>query len=460
MMEEKLKVAIIGAGISGLAAAYHLKKAGHDFKIFEAAHNLGGNVRTIPLNIDGVSRWVDLGVNDFNVNSYVNLKAVFDELDVEYAPLEDTISYSSIASAGEFDGQHRCYTMDGQKSNNPSQDVMRGIDMFGEAITRFLTELQDRDNSAMKYWTMDQFVKWANFPEEFIQFNLYPRINGMYFTDGIKPSEMPARQVASYYFLQEGYGTGKPASRQYWVGGAVRWINKLAAHLQKNLPQVIFKGTTAQFEIANDGKIIVHATPVTAPEGTPPRIEVFDKVILGVQARSIESIYLRKEQIPDVARQVIEKITYAEADSVVHTSTQNMPPDSNTWRTYNINLFSKTDEGQRYHITYWLNRHQNDPQSSKYCNHADYGQFFLSLNPLNPIPDKCKLKSQPFGNCTMFKFYHVRLDMAATRAQDELVPLMMRGIDNVHFTGGYTRGAGLHEECWVSGTEVAEFVLN
>jgi hypothetical protein len=60
----------------------------------------------------------------------------------------------------------------------------------------------------------------------------------------------------------------------------------------------------------------------------------------------------------------------------------------------------------------------------------------------------------------MFKFYHCRLDMAATRAQDDLVTLMMAGINNVYFTGGYTTGAGLHEECWISGTQVVQHVID
>ena len=37
-----MKIAIIGAGFGGMAAAYDLRKAGHEVIIFEAADYVGG----------------------------------------------------------------------------------------------------------------------------------------------------------------------------------------------------------------------------------------------------------------------------------------------------------------------------------------------------------------------------------------------------------------------------------
>lgn len=36
------RIAIIGAGVAGLAAAYDLRRRGHDIVIFEAAEQVGG----------------------------------------------------------------------------------------------------------------------------------------------------------------------------------------------------------------------------------------------------------------------------------------------------------------------------------------------------------------------------------------------------------------------------------
>lgn len=45
-MERKRRVAIIGGGITGLAAAVKLEKANLDYEILEASHRLGGKIKT------------------------------------------------------------------------------------------------------------------------------------------------------------------------------------------------------------------------------------------------------------------------------------------------------------------------------------------------------------------------------------------------------------------------------
>ncbi len=69
-----MKVAIVGAGLAGLATAYGLEQAGHDVHIFEASNQVGGRMKTIwvdghPVDVGfhvlhtaypTVRRWIDL----------------------------------------------------------------------------------------------------------------------------------------------------------------------------------------------------------------------------------------------------------------------------------------------------------------------------------------------------------------------------------------------------------------
>ncbi len=50
-----MKTAIIGSGISGLAAASHLHSLGHDITVYEAGNYIGGHVKTIRIPIEDVT---------------------------------------------------------------------------------------------------------------------------------------------------------------------------------------------------------------------------------------------------------------------------------------------------------------------------------------------------------------------------------------------------------------------
>ena len=69
-----MRVAVVGAGISGLAAAYELSKSGADVVLYEKEPYLGGHARTV--NVDGVD--IDLGFMVFNrVSSLAYLDVSF-----------------------------------------------------------------------------------------------------------------------------------------------------------------------------------------------------------------------------------------------------------------------------------------------------------------------------------------------------------------------------------------------
>ncbi|GAA0139424.1 hypothetical protein LIER_00969 [Lithospermum erythrorhizon] len=61
-----MRVAVIGAGITGLVSAYELAKAGVDVVVYEKEDYLGGHAKTV--TVDGVD--LDLGFMVFNRYSY------------------------------------------------------------------------------------------------------------------------------------------------------------------------------------------------------------------------------------------------------------------------------------------------------------------------------------------------------------------------------------------------------
>ena len=75
MNNKKKKIAIIGAGISGLGAAYLLSQK-NDIVLFEANDRLGGHARTL---LAGRSKKVpvDTGFIVFNYRNYPHLTGLF-----------------------------------------------------------------------------------------------------------------------------------------------------------------------------------------------------------------------------------------------------------------------------------------------------------------------------------------------------------------------------------------------
>src|SRR4029450_1450799 len=63
---QRVRIAIVGAGIAGLGSAWLLRKQGHAVTVFEAAEYIGGHAHTIDVTLDGSTAAVDTGFLVFN----------------------------------------------------------------------------------------------------------------------------------------------------------------------------------------------------------------------------------------------------------------------------------------------------------------------------------------------------------------------------------------------------------
>ena len=84
-----MKTAIIGSGISGLAAAHRLRGQAR-VTVFEAGSYFGGHTNTVDVSLPDatgqvVTHGVDTGFLVFNENTYPGLIALLDELGVPTA---------------------------------------------------------------------------------------------------------------------------------------------------------------------------------------------------------------------------------------------------------------------------------------------------------------------------------------------------------------------------------------
>ncbi len=99
-----MKVAVIGAGIAGLAASHELRKLGHQVEIYEATERAGGRGRL--LNRPGTDDWADVGSQYFHTNYEFGLKLI-DELGL--TPKLKTIKGQTRVFTGK--GQDQSYLL-------------------------------------------------------------------------------------------------------------------------------------------------------------------------------------------------------------------------------------------------------------------------------------------------------------------------------------------------------------
>ncbi len=413
-----MNVAIIGAGLSGLAVAYHLSKSGATVTVFEKTGRIGGNAQTMMVKVGDQLRWVDLGVNDFNAATYTNLLQMLDLLKVPYTRLEDSASFSTP------DGSYT-YTLDGQHDTQMPASLALEYDRFktNAAI--------DVNNPAYYSYSIARYLQEQGYSPEFGRYNLYPRINGMYFVNDLSPEIMPFRGVMNYYRLQEGFGSQAP-QRCYFTKGSSSWIEALTE-------AVVAAGTTMRLHTA----VTVRAQSDMVLIDTPDGAEVYDAVVMACPAN--QALQLIQAGVTQDMVNTLSAFEYTNSVAVAHTYSPLLPLNKNAWRTYNIRIHEQAAAQLRpYSISYVCNRHQNDAKNPLYNGYQN-PEFFVSLNPGIPIPHQHILQAAA-GHKAIAYFSHNVLNHSALVAQENLQELV-QGQNNIFFTGGWTVGAGLHEEC-------------
>lgn len=418
-----MKIAVIGAGISGLSCAYRLVQGGADVTLYEASTYFGGHSNTVDITLDGATHGVDTGFLVFNDRTYPNLIALFGELGVETAPSD--MSFSVKLPLGEQAGAR---VLEWAGSNLDTVFAQRG-NLLRPRFLRMVRDIMRFNKQAtalaissdMPQMPLGYFLDLHGYGEQFRAWYLLPMAACIWSCPSDQMLEFP---VSTFIRFCHNHGLLQVTDRPQWRtvrGGSRNYVNKLLA--------------------AIPGQRL--ATPVTAvtrhPAGgarsvrvqSAAGVEQFDHVVMA--CHSDQSLALLGNDASAQERSVLEAVRYQPNRAVLHTDASCLPVSRKAWSAWNYQ--SNAAPTPQVCVHYLLNQLQPLPFTTP---------VIVSLNPLD-APDPAKVLAS-------FDYSHPVFDAGAVAAQLRLSTF--QGAQNTWFAGAWT-GYGFHEDGLKSGLTVA-----
>jgi predicted NAD/FAD-binding protein len=410
------RIAVIGAGITGMGAAHRLAPHNH-VTLFESASRLGGHARTRMAGKNG-NQPVDTGFIVFNYANYPHLAALFAELDVP-------VKKSNMSFGASFGGGRMEYALTSlgaifsQKRNlvNPRfLGMLRDVLKFNKHA---LALSQDKSLSVA------QFLEKLGTGDYFRDHYLLPFSGAIWSTPKEKIMDFPAHALIQ--FFENHALLGYSGQHQWYTvhGGSIQYVNRLEAAMQR-------AGVDIRLNAAIEGvRRDAQGVEVKTRGGEWER---FDEVVMATH--SDDSLAMLTD--PSAEEQAaLGAILYQPNDVVLHADTTMMPKRKSAWASWVYTEDAKV-KSDRIDLTYWMNSLQSIPEDDPH---------FVTLNTKRTIREELI-----YDRVTL---RHPVYDLAAWDAQGKVHA--MNGTQNTWFCGAWLRN-GFHEDGLATANEVADAI--
>lgn len=408
------RIAVVGAGISGLASAWLLSRR-YDVTLFEAGNYLGGHTNTVDVTVDGCTHPVDTGFLVFNERTYPNLIAMFALLGVDSVATEMSFAVSLRKPELEWAGSNLA-TVFGQKRNllRPAFWRMLGdILRFNRESTAWLLTHPGDSRS------LGEFLDAGGYSREFADWYLLPMAAAIW---SCPTGQMRAMPLGPFVRFCNNHGLLQIFDRPAWrtvSGGARTYVRKLAEQLDD--VRVACPVSAVTREAA--GLRVTHA------RGS----EHYDQVVMA--CHSDQSLAILGYTASDAQREVLAAIRYQPNRAILHTDPALLPRQRSLWSAWNYFAGEGAPGEQPVGVSYLINKLQPLPFSTP---------VVVTLNPVSePAPDKILAE---------FDYAHPVFDAAAIAAQERLPEV--QGENGIWLAGAWG-SYGFHEDGLKSALRVA-----
>lgn len=416
-----LRIAIVGAGVSGLVAAAELHRAGHEVTVFEAGSYAGGHTNTIEVEEPGGRIVpVDTGFIVMNDRNYPNFERILAELGVETQSAN--MSFGVSDGRGGFEWAAR----------GPRGIFARPSHLADPRFIRMLSDLVRFNREARSLLlegdpasapSLREFLRAGGYSEYFVERLIVPQASAVWSADPEQMWTFPATFLAAFF---DNHGVLQLRNRPRWrciTGGSHAYVKALtrpfADRIRLRTPVRSVRrdpDPEGGVEIATDGDA-----------------ERFDEVVLACHAD--QALAMLAEASP-LEHDLLSSFPYQPNEAVLHTDTGVMPRRRAAWASWNFHLNGSAKGVGRATLTYDMNRLQSLHSHRRYL---------VTLNMSEAI--------DPARIIRVIDYAHPVYTVEGMAAQGRWREIS--GADRVHFCGAYWRW-GFHEDGAWSALRVSE----
>ena len=188
------RIAVIGAGVSGLVAAAELHRVGHDVHVFEAAGYPGGHTNTIDVETPAGALPVDTGFIVFNELNYPNFERMLGELGV--ASQAADMSFSVSDGRGGFE-----WATTGPRGlfAKPTHALDPRFHRMLRDLVRFNRESRKLVGSGGHGPSLRRFLADGGYSQYFVERLLVPQASAVWSADPAQMWSFPAGFLAEFF---------------------------------------------------------------------------------------------------------------------------------------------------------------------------------------------------------------------------------------------------------------------
>jgi predicted NAD/FAD-binding protein len=409
-----MRIAVIGSGISGNAAAWALSRR-HDVTLYERRKRPGGHSVTVDVDCDGEPIAVDTGFIVFNENNYPTLTRLFNQLGV--AGERSDMSFSVSLDSGRFEWCGRTWlSLFAQRRNLFSPGFLM---MLGDIVRFNSLAKRDLESGALCGMSFGDYMDRRGFSSRLRDAYIVPLTAAIWSTPAARMLDFPAESLVRFLDNHRLIHLRRPAWRTV-RGGSRNYVRKLLGDYRGRL--LLDREVVA---VSRD-----HAgVTIRDRSGNAAR---YDAVVFA--CHSDETLRLLSDPTQE-EREILGAVQFKTNVAWLHRDPALMPKRKAAWASWNYIGSSRQLGDRNLSVTYWMNLLQNIDRRHP---------LFVTLNPPQPPRDELVVRT--------FRFGHPQFDAAALAAQLRLPSI--QGVRNTWFCGAWTR-YGFHEDGLVSGLEVA-----